>query len=285
MLCKAAINSVSHLFRAQWVCLKAQNSTIVATVKCLGHISWWGAQKEHIFISQSSLSPSLFANHSGLQLYTSLHHLSACMYVHQPELSPSLSTLFLSVCKPQQTASCHCEELRAHLKMRRLKRACMFISQSSLSLSPLSFCLQTTVGCKYTCLDHLSAFLKTFLDPAGLQCLHTCMHLWPHEAHTDVYILYIILGLIFKVKLLLTTAVHIWFPTSFYFSTQTANIPWHLNILIYIYMHHDHSNTLTKAQSFKWKKKKVLSLRTPVVHRKSQYDPLCRVRVSIHIFI
>ena len=95
MLCKAAINSVSHLFRAQWVCLKAQNSTIVATVKCLGHISWWGAQKEHIFISQSSLSPSLFANHSGLQLYTSLHHLSACMYVHQPELSLSLSTLFL----------------------------------------------------------------------------------------------------------------------------------------------------------------------------------------------
>ena len=159
----------------------------------------------------------------------------------------------------------------------------MYVHQPELSLSPLSFCLQTTVGCKYTCLDHLSAFLKTFLDPAGLQCLHTCMHLWPHEAHTDVYILYIILGLIFK--LLLTTAVHIWFPTSFYFSTQTANIPWHLNILIYIYMHHDHSNTLTKAQSFKWKKKKVLSLRTPVVHRKSHYDPLCRVRVSIHIFI
>ena len=240
---------MSHLFRAQWVCLKAQNSTIVATVKCLGHISRWGAQKEHIFISQSSLSLLLCLQTTVGCNYIPVYITSvpSCMFISQS----SLSTLFLSVCKPQQIATCHCEELRAHLETRRLKRACMFISQSCLSLSLSTLCLQTTVGCNYTCLHHLSAFIKTFLDPAGLQCLHTCTRLWPHEAHTDVYILYIILGLIFK--LLLSTAVHIWFPTSFYFSIQTANIPWHLNILIY--MHHDHSNRLTKAQSFKWKKK------------------------------
>ena len=246
---------MSHLLRAQSVCLKAQNSTIVATVKCLGHISRWGARKERIFISQSSLSLSLCALLLCLQTtvgcnYIPVHITSvpSCMFISQS----SLSTLFLSVCKPQQTTTCHCEELRAHLEMRRLKRACMFISQSSLSFSTLFLSV---------CKPQRAATIYLSRSP---QCLHQNLSgpcstavsaymyaLWPHEAHTDVYILYIILGLIFK--LLLSTAVHIWFPTSFYFSTQTTNIPWHLNILIYV--HHDHSKTLTKAQSFKWKKK------------------------------
>ena len=140
----------------------------------------------------------------------------------------SLSTLFLSVCKPQQTATCHCEELRAHLEMRCLKRACMFISQLSLSLHSLSHCFKPQWAAT---IYQSTSPQRLYQNLSGLQCLHTCMHLWPHEAHTNIFILYIMLGLIFK--LLLSTAVHIWFPTSFYFSTQTANIPWHRNILIY----------------------------------------------------
>ena len=44
--CKAAVTHLElHTTRVQWVCLEAENSAIVTTVKCLGFILRWGTQQ------------------------------------------------------------------------------------------------------------------------------------------------------------------------------------------------------------------------------------------------
>ena len=243
---------MSHLLRAQSVCLKAQNSTIVATVKCLGHISRWGARKERIFISQSSLSLSALL--LCLQTTVGCNYIPSPQCLHVCSSARALSPLSFSLFANHNRLQPATVKSLGHISRWGAWKEHVCSSARALSLSPLSFSPFA---------NHSGLQLYIYLSRSP-QCLHQNLSgpcstavsaymyaLWPHEAHTDVYILYIILGLIFK--LLLSTAVHIWFPTSFYFSTQTTNIPWHLNILIYV--HHDHSKTLTKAQSFKWKKK------------------------------
>ena len=148
---------MSHLFRAQWVCLKAQNSTTVAIVKStvaivksLAHISRC-SKRAHIHQPELSLSPlslSLFANQWAATIYKYQSTSPQCLHVCSSAraLSPRSFSLFANHNRLQLATV----KSLGHISRWGAWKEHVCSSASSLSLSPLPFSLfQTTVGCNY----------------------------------------------------------------------------------------------------------------------------------------